>query len=245
METIKVEEQLFCLNSEFWNINMNKGMGRHPDSIMRNPYIQSTSEFSLKVFIFTQSTCRISGFKTSKVDFEEFLSALQPTCVIPSIAWRLIFHDATQAAACTRVLTLDVAVTLNSKAGSSTDSRAVVNRPHRGILGNLYRLCCSGIMVEIILWVLFWFFFFFEREVTSECKFHSSSLLVNIVGAVWAESHAPTRLIPNAFKIASQIDHKICVSIFSQATLRHMLLLISAHYHTNEDNFVFNILFEM
>lgn len=163
METIKVEEQLFCLNSEFWNINMNKGMGCHPDSIMRNPYIQSTSEFSLKVFIFIQSTCRISGFKTSKVNFEEFLSALQPTRVIPSIAWRLIFHDATQAATCTRVLTLDVAVTLNSKAGSSTDSRAVVNRPHRGILGNLYRLCCSGIMVEIILWVLF-FFFFLKRS---------------------------------------------------------------------------------
>lgn len=157
METIKVKEQLFCLNSEFWNINMNKGIGCHPDSIMRNPYIQSTSEYSLKVFIFIQSTCRISGFKTSKVNFEEFLSALPPTCVIPSIAWRLIFHDATQAATCRRVLTLDVAVTLNSKAGSSTDSRAVVNRPHWGILGNLYRLCCSGIMVEIILWVLFFF----------------------------------------------------------------------------------------
>lgn len=59
-----------------------------------------------------------------------------------SIAWRLISHDATQPATCTHcVLTLDVAVTLNSKAGSSTDSRAdvPVGFP-RGILGNLRRL---------------------------------------------------------------------------------------------------------
>lgn len=40
METIKVEEQLFCQNSEFLNINIDKGRGRQPDSIMRNPHLR-------------------------------------------------------------------------------------------------------------------------------------------------------------------------------------------------------------
>lgn len=45
----------------------------------------------------------------------------------------------------------------------------------------------------------------------------------------------------SALEIASQIGHKMHVSKFSHATLQHMLLLVLPHYHTNEDNFMFNI----
>lgn len=149
-----------------------------------------------------------------------------------SDSWHRTFHDAIKSASCTRVLTLDAAVTSNSNKSSPTDSTAVLNRSIRGILGNLLRLLC---------WHYGWFHPLSSYFLNSVCKFHSSSLLVNIFRTAWVESDAPTCLILNASKIASQIDHKICVSIFSQATLQHMLVLISAHYHTNEDNFVFNI----
>lgn len=63
------------------------------------------------------------------------------------------------------------------------------------------------------------------KTATLSCEFHFYRLVINILYRIlWSESDIPTALIfyatqPSAFKIASQIGHKICVSKFGHATL--------------------------